>query len=255
MLENDYELVIAKIPKTNDSGRDVSNDDYGAGGKRDSEGKISALAYDFQPYEEKESEENQLSELASAGVVALISLGIMYYIGSHKEEIKVGLHKVTRFAKSKLLKMDSPEEEVFANESILLNKQILKMRNARSELLTRHKKSARYHFKLISESLNQLSDLIDKYNANNKYYSASFLLYYAVPLREYILSFEAIFNQRYDKWNKVMSKLDLNAFLEEIRLLLQKEGGNAEIITLFDNLDENQVIETIRRLMNDDQVA
>ena len=157
--------------------------------------------------------------------------------------------------KSKIFKLEISEEKAILDEKILINKQIQKIKNADCKLFNGHNKNWKYHSRLIRTNLDKLSSLIDKYNSDNRCYSAMFLLNYLIPLREYMLHFEAISNLNNEEWNKVVSKLNLEIFLNEIRNLLKNENDNSEIIELFGNQTDDHVIETIRFLISDNGAA
>lgn len=53
----DYDKVIAKLPRYDKEGRDVTGDKMGSGGRRKDDGRQSVQAYDFEEYNEEESRE------------------------------------------------------------------------------------------------------------------------------------------------------------------------------------------------------
>ena len=54
----DYEEYKVKVPKYDKEGNDITGDKLGRGGRHRGNGTFSAMAYDFQPLEEPESEES-----------------------------------------------------------------------------------------------------------------------------------------------------------------------------------------------------
>lgn len=55
----DYVEVKAKLPIRDKNGNDISSDKMGPGGRRDKNGYITALAYDFEPLEETDTTKEQ----------------------------------------------------------------------------------------------------------------------------------------------------------------------------------------------------
>ena len=55
----DYEEYKVKVPKYDKEGNDITGDKLGKGGRHRGNGTFSAMAYDFQPLEEPESEESR----------------------------------------------------------------------------------------------------------------------------------------------------------------------------------------------------
>ncbi len=47
-VDRDYDIAIAKIPRTDRSGNDITEDKLGGGGRHRSDGTISGMAYDFE---------------------------------------------------------------------------------------------------------------------------------------------------------------------------------------------------------------
>lgn len=54
MEGRDYDRVIAKMPRYDKEGRDVTGDKMGPGGRRKDDGRLSVQAYDFEKYSEEE---------------------------------------------------------------------------------------------------------------------------------------------------------------------------------------------------------
>lgn len=59
----DYDRVIAKMPRFDKEGRDVTGDKMGPGGRRKDDGRQSVQAYDFEEYNEEESREELVERL------------------------------------------------------------------------------------------------------------------------------------------------------------------------------------------------
>lgn len=59
----DYDRVIAKMPRYDKEGRDVTGDKMGPGGRRKDDGRQSVQAYDFEEYNEEESREELVERL------------------------------------------------------------------------------------------------------------------------------------------------------------------------------------------------
>ena len=59
----DYDRVIAKMPRYDKEGRDVTGDKMGPGGRRKDNGRQSVQAYDFEEYNEEESREELVERL------------------------------------------------------------------------------------------------------------------------------------------------------------------------------------------------
>lgn len=47
-VDQDYDIAIAKIPRTDRSGNDITKDKLGGGGWHRPDGTISGMAYDFE---------------------------------------------------------------------------------------------------------------------------------------------------------------------------------------------------------------
>jgi len=47
-IDRDYDIAIAKIPRTDRSGNDITEDKLGGGGRHRPDGTISGMAYDFE---------------------------------------------------------------------------------------------------------------------------------------------------------------------------------------------------------------
>lgn len=51
-IDRDYDIAIAKIPRTDRSGNDITEDKLGGGGRHRPDGTISGMAYDFEIIDE-----------------------------------------------------------------------------------------------------------------------------------------------------------------------------------------------------------
>lgn len=88
--ERDFDWVLGKVPRHNQDGDDISDDELGTGGRRREDGKLAGLAYDLEYYdpdeaEDDEDEMNESSELPSSsdrfaeGAVVGAVLAIVVY--------------------------------------------------------------------------------------------------------------------------------------------------------------------------------
>lgn len=285
MDDRDYDVVIAKVPKVNESGRDVSKDEFGPGGKRDEEGRISALAYDFQPLEE-EDDDDSLEEAASkalatetdtdelsessdelaeviiklAGVIILT--GGAYLIGRYRDEISVAMHKAGRWAKTKLLKKEVSEEDIYYDNLKLLNKTKEKIEKTNYEINTSFKKGKKIYDKTINDGIKKLSILIDDYN-NGSIFSLKLLLNLIFTLKVCINNFNKATDGQditcVENWKTTITCLNMDSFLTDIKDILKNDSNvRNEIIVSFggnSDIDENKLAETIKLFIVGDEAA
>lgn len=59
--DRDFDWVRGKVPRYNQDGDDISDDELGAGGRRREDGKLAGLAYDLEYYNPEENDDGEES--------------------------------------------------------------------------------------------------------------------------------------------------------------------------------------------------
>lgn len=130
--ERDFDWVRGKVPRYNQDGDDISDEELGAGGRRREDGKLAGLAYDLEYYDPDEDNNEDSDSVApdssdryAEGILAGLAIAAAAYVGGKAvkwaaPKVKRGGKKALAFVKKKLhigkeeteIKIDKPIERI-----------------------------------------------------------------------------------------------------------------------------------------------
>jgi hypothetical protein len=298
MEENrDFDYVQGKVPRYDKEGNDITGDTLGGGGLHRDDGTFSGMAYDLEKVE-KDDDDNTVASVALNNIIAdsaagnnnealtgilllMTTLAFGIYIGiKNGNQIKSFYNKIRKWGTKKILHKNVDDEtNKDANEEMpnLTSEQCLNQEYMGNMLLINEnvqvegfdiRQHADEYIDCYNKTSVYLTRLINDYNDTSKESTHTFATLYSllIPFKQSFVFFSDSYKKEfgelplgYSEWNKTIASLNLEKFLEELRLVLDQEETIFEtnVLQMPNNqrYDKESVMKNLRLLLTEDGIC